>query len=53
MDMLDAGMALAPGQNLNDGQPLGRYLVAIVSQLPDDGLESFVLISQLKNLCLN
>jgi hypothetical protein len=48
MDMLDAGMALAPGQNLNDGQPLGRQLVAIVPQFPDDGVESIFRVGQLK-----
>jgi hypothetical protein len=41
------------GKDVNDRQPLRRYLVAIIPYFLDDGFKSFSMVCQLKPLFLN
>jgi hypothetical protein len=43
-------MALALGQNFDDGQPLRRHLVAVIPKFPDNGVKSIFMICQLPSL---
>jgi hypothetical protein len=44
INIFNTGMALTHGKNLNNSQPLGRYLVAIFPQFPDNGVSSFIVV---------
>jgi hypothetical protein len=45
-------MAFTIGENINNSQALGRYLVAIIPQFLDDDVKSVIGVHQPKPHCL-
>ena len=47
MDIFNSGMALAFGQDFQDGQPLRRDLEILVPQFVDHGLKTLCAVSHI------